>query len=44
MSDEEEYYDDDDYIYLDEGPYAEAVSRCHAANLVIFCLMSFRMT
>ncbi len=34
MSDEEDY-DDDDYIYLDDGPYAEAVSRWRAASLVI---------
>lgn len=35
MSDEEDYDDDDDYIYLDDGPYAEAVSRRYAANLAI---------
>lgn len=26
MSDDEDFYDDDDYIYYEEAPYAEAVS------------------
>lgn len=25
MSDDDEYYDDGDYIYFDEGPIADAV-------------------
>lgn len=29
MSDEEDYFDDDDYFYIDDGPVAEAVSIEH---------------
>lgn len=32
MSDEEDDYDDDDYLYLDDGPYDEAVSHLSQAN------------
>lgn len=30
MSDDDLYDDDDDYLYFDEFPYIEAVSRGHA--------------
>lgn len=36
MSDDEDYYyDDDDYIYIDEGPYADAVSRSRPSDAAL---------
>lgn len=35
MSDDEDYFDDAEYLYIDDGPVTEAVSGCRFSSMSV---------